>query len=254
MADLVLPVIEKRQQTADVMSIRFGIKRTDFSYTAGQFLRVTLDGVADPRGPSRFFSFASSPTEKGFIAVATKISQSPFKQKLATLREGDAIPMQGPFGRFTLVDDVNKQHIFLGGGIGITPFRSMLRYATDKKLPHRITLLYSNQTPEDIVFKEDLEKIAAENPNITIVNTITRPPDQSTTNNITMQQFNNNALWKWEKGRINEDMVKKYAQDLASAIFYVCGPPSMAEALRGLVKDMGVSEDNIKVERFTGYP
>lgn len=273
MADFFLPIASKKYETADVISVCFETKAAAVNFQAGQFVRLTLPGVAnDARGSSRFFSLASSPTEKNFIMIATKISESPFKQQLAKLAVGEVVNISGPFGKFVLTNTASKQHVFLSGGIGITPFRSMLKYATDKKLPHKIVLLYSNQTPEDVVFKEDLEKIAAENPNITIVNTITRP---ETSNNATLRQglrlssvrlssppkpaerpqgkqlHNNNLIW--EAGRIDKAMISKFARDIPNSIFYICGPPSMVETLATMVKDMGISDEHLKLERFTGY-
>lgn len=259
MTALAAKLLVAKQESPDSKSFFFDTQGRSIPYEAGQFLRLALPNVTDPRGAWRFFSFASSPTEK-HVLIATKISQraapfkkgaaqSPFKQALTNVPVGTEILLTAPFGKFTLGDDINKRHIFLAGGIGITPFRSMLKFATDKRLPHRIILLYSNQTPQDIVFKEDLEQFQKENPNITIVYIITRP--QLPDNNETIQQFNNNAYWK--TGRIDEVMIKEYVKDLPNTLFYIAGPPSMVEDLYTMVKAMGVSEENIKTERFTGY-
>lgn len=238
------------------MSVRFDTRAVDFVYQAGQFLRLTLAGVAnDPRGPSRFFSLASSPSERDSIMIATRISENPFKKALAALSVGQSVTVEGPFGRFTLAQP-GKLHVFLSGGIGITPFRSILKFATDQKLPHKITLLYSNQTPENIVFKEDLDQFAKANPHLTIVHTITRgnslPADQSLREPST--NSSEKASGKMRRGRIDEAMIKEYVNDIANAVFYIAGPPSMVEALSAVVKGMGVSEEHIKTERFTGYP
>ena len=258
MADFILPIASKTYETDGVMSIWFDPQGKHINYQAGQFLRIQLSEIIDPRGPSRFFSIASSPTENS-IMIATKISQSPFKQKLANASIGDAIQIQAPFGKFVLSGDTNKHHLFLSGGIGITPFRSILTSATDRKLPHKITLLYSNKTRQDIVFKDDLAQCAKKNPNLTIIHTITRstvnseamksPPQRDPA--IAGQLSNDNQLW--ETGRINEAIINRYVHDLPNAIFYICGPPSMVEAFTGLVKAMGILEENLRLERFTGY-
>lgn len=159
--------------------------------------------------------------------------------------------ISGPFGKFMLDEDSSKQHVFLSGGIGITPFRSILKFATDEKLHHKIVLLYSNQTRKDIVFKEDLETFAKENTNFTLVHTITKSTGQPMNNNEAMKQLNNRVRWKI--GRIDEIMIREYVKDISNAVFYIAGPPSMVEALYTLVKGMGISEEHIKTERFTGY-
>ena len=228
------------------------------SYTAGQFLRLTLSSIAnDPRGPSRFFSIASSPTEQN-IFIATTISQSPFKQMLTSLPIGQEVTITAPFGKFTLGDS-GKPYLFLSGGIGITPFRSMLKAATDQKLPHNITLLYSNKTPEDIVFKEDLDVIGKASQNITIVHTMTdsshpgEPPSGGDSRIPKGFWTSQNDNTHWEQGRIDEAMIRKYVNDIVNTLFYICGPPSMVQGLQSLVASMNVPQENITIELFTGY-
>lgn len=240
MADFSLPVIKIQQRTPDVVSMFLDSKGQQIAYQAGQFFRLTLSTVQnDPRGPWRFFSNCASPTEHDFFMFTTTISQSPFKQKLKSLTQGDIVSVSGPFGKFVL-GDASKPYIFLSGGIGITPFRSMLKYATDEKLPHKITLLYSNPIPEEIVFKEDFDQIAKDNPNIKIVYTISKPQDSA-------------ISWQGRIGRIDEQLIKECTTNIASTLFYICGPPAMVEGLIGVVKALGVPDENLKTERFTGY-
>lgn len=244
MAEYTAVLLSAKDEAADIKSFLLTVKGQTVPYEAGQFLRLTLAQVhTDPRGPSRFFSLASSPTEPNML-IATTISDSPFKKALTNLAPGQEVQITAPFGKFTL-GEPSKTHVFLSGGIGITPFRSMLKYAADQKLPHKIILLYSNKTPEDIVFKETLATLATNNSNLTIIHTLT-----GSTNNETMKQFNNVY---WKTGRIDEAMIRKYISNIASAIFYVCGAPSMVLALAGIVRGIGVSEENLKTELFTGY-
>lgn len=240
MADVIVPVLSIDQETPNVVRAQFDVKEAAFSYIAGQFIRLALSDIEDPRGPSRFFSLTSSPSEKDVLMIATNITESPFKQKITTFTPGEKVLISGPFGKFILSDDHEKLHVFLAGGIGITPIRSIIKNATDQKLPHKIVLLYSNKTPEDIIFRKDLDTFTAENPNINIIHTITQPEESK-------------ISWSGRTGRIDEAMIREYVTDLENAIFYICGSPSMVEALNEIVKEMGISEENLKLERFTGY-
>ena len=230
--NLELQVIETKQETHDVKSIKLEVK-DKIVYKPGQYFIMGLE-IDDPEN-TRSLSIASSPTED-FLLFSTKISQSAFKQKFNSLKVGDIVKIKGPMGIFTLKEDA-KEVIFLGGGIGITPFRNMIKYADDKKLPIKLTLLYSNKTPEDIVYKEEWTVFEEENLNLKVVHTITE----------------NAANWNGRTGRINEAMIKEFCDDINTAIFYICGPPAMVDGLSQLLKTMNVPSMNVKVEKFAGY-
>ena len=232
--NLELPVIEAKQETHDVKSIKLGLKEK-FDYKPGQYMMMELD-VDDPEnGNTRSLSIASSPTEN-FMLFSTKISQSLFKQKFNSLKIGDKVKLKGPMGIFVLKEGA-EEVVLLGGGIGITPFRDMVKYATDKKLSMKITLLYSNKTPADIVYKNEWRVFEKQNPNLKVVNTIT----------------DNTTGWNGTTGRINEGMIREFCDDINNAIFYICGPPGMVEGLSALLKTMNVPPMNIKIEKFVGY-
>ena len=125
----------------------------------------------------------------------------------------------------------------LSGGIGITPLRSMIRYSTDKRLNASIVLLYSNSHENDIVFEDDLESMAKQNPNLKVVNTITRP----------------GPTWKGLKGRIDREMIVREVPDYADRIFFTSGPRKMVDSILSLLKDLGIPENRIKQEYFPGY-
>ncbi|MDQ3947940.1 MAG: Rieske 2Fe-2S domain-containing protein, partial [Thermoproteota archaeon] len=113
-------------------------KTTPLIYTAGQFAFFDIGRVYnDPKGPIRHFTISSSPTEN-FIMFSTRIRDSPYKKRLSTLDEGATVKVRGPEGQFVLHEDYSKPAVFLSGGIGVTPFRSIVKYATDKQLPLKI--------------------------------------------------------------------------------------------------------------------
>src|SRR3989338_9651987 len=230
-ATFELEVTKVKYETHDVFSTY--LSRDNFDYKPGQYVILEID-VEDLEGNTRPLSIASSPTE-GFILLSTKIRDTPFKKKLVTLKPGDKVKVKGPMGMFTLKEDA-KEIVFLGGGIGITPFRDMIKYATDKKLPIKLTLLYSNKTQNDICYRSEWEVFQKQNPSLKVVHTIT-----------------DDASWHGRKGRINEAIIKEFCSDVNTAIFYICGPPGMVTGLYELLKTMNIPQSNIKIEKFAGY-
>ena len=141
-------------------------------YTAGQFAFFDIGGVYnDPKGPIRHFTISSSPTEN-FIMFTTRIRDSPYKKRLSTLEEGTKVKVRGPEGQFVLHEDYSKPAVFLSGGIGVTPFRSMIKYATDKQLPLKIVMFDSNRNSSNILFKKEFDDWANRNKNLKIMYTI----------------------------------------------------------------------------------
>ena len=141
----------------DIMTFKF-TKEGYPEYKAGQFAFFPLDNVNnDSRGPVRHFSLASSPTED-FLIISTRIRDSPYKQQLSTIQEGEQVKVSKARGNFLLHDDYSKHTIFLSGGIGVTPFRSMIKYATDKQLPIKITMFDSNRSQQNILYKDEFDK------------------------------------------------------------------------------------------------
>ena len=245
---------KQRYEGTDVMSFEFSkeeqkgtehANKMTMEYTAGQYAFFDIGGVYnDPKGPIRHFTLASSPTEK-FIMLSTRIRDSPYKKRLASLEEGIKVKVKGPQGKFTLHDDYSKSAIFLSGGIGVTPFRSMIKYATDKNLPMKITMFDSNRNTQNILFKSDFDDCVNKNKNLTIIYTITEE-----------ERLNGSQEWRGERGRINKEIITKYlnGSDLESGLFYICGPPAMLNAMKQILKDeLKVPDDRIKIEEFTGY-
>ncbi len=228
-----LAVIDVKQETHDVTSVKFS-KPKNFDSKPGQYLMLELD-ISDPSN-LRPLSIASSPTED-FLLFSTKISESEFKKKFSSLKSGDKAKAKGPMGFFVLKEDA-KETVFLGGGIGITPFRDMIKYATDKKLPIKMTLLYSNKTPDDICYRDEWHVFERENPNLKVINTITKPEGTG---------------WSGRTGRIDDSMIKEFCSDLQNTVFYICGPSGMVNALSELLKSMNLPQQNINVEIFPGY-
>jgi ferredoxin-NADP reductase len=214
-------------------------------YSAGQYAFFKLDGVSgDAKGPVRHFSIASSPTERDLL-ISTRIRDTPYKQKLASLEEGTKIQAWGPQGEFVLHGDHSKPAVFLSGGIGVTPFRSMIKYATDKGLPLKIVMFDSNRNEINILYKKEFDEWAAKNKNLKIIYTLTEEGEPKS----------GSSEWKGERGRIDKSMMAKHVdgKDLENSMFYICGPPGMIKAMRGILQDFQIPKERIRVEEFTGY-
>ncbi|TVP41276.1 FAD-dependent oxidoreductase [Candidatus Nitrosocosmicus arcticus] len=257
--DFQLVLLEKiKFEGTDVMSFRFSqiLDKLEkyqvpplFEYTAGQYAYFNLgDVVGDPRGPTRHFTVSSSPTEN-FMMLSTKIRESPYKQRLSILEVGDRVYVSGPEGEFVLPEDYSKPLIFLSGGIGVTPFRSMINYATDKQLPLKIIMFDSNKNQQNILFKKEFDDWTSLNKNLQIIYTLS--DDNSNENNVSTTEE-----WKGEKGRVDKEMILKYVDKntLNDAIFYISGPPDMLKSMQLLLeKELEIPKERIKVEEFTGY-
>jgi glycine betaine catabolism B len=247
-----LKLLEKvSHEGTDIMSFRFS--RSDeqnyLNYTAGQFSIVDLDTKEDPKGPTRSFTIASSPTEKDWILVSTRIRESPFKQKLSKLEAGASIKITAPFGKFTLPEDYSRPVVFLSGGIGVTPFRSMIKYATDKQLPLKITMFDANRNQQNILYKDEFDRWAKLNKNLNIVYTISNEEADMLPSAAALE-------WKGERGFIDKSMLARHLgeAEMVDSTFYICGPPAMLTAMQKLLsRELGVSDKRIKVEVFTGY-
>ena len=244
-------VLKERQELVgtDMLTLKFNKqevvenKRT-LEYIAGQFAFFDIGNVYnDPKGPIRHFTIASSPTEN-FILISTRIRDSPYKKRLNSLQNGTSVKVRGPEGKFILHEDYSKPAVFLSGGIGVTPFRSMIKYATDKNLPVRIIMFDSNKNQENILFKMEFDNCVNVNKNLRVIYTITEEGQID------------GKEWNGEKGRIDMKMIKKHldSTELEKSIFYICGPPAMLKAMQEILgENLQIPPDRIKVEEFTGY-
>jgi ferredoxin-NADP reductase len=239
--EFTLPFTKKVQVSKDAYSFFFDRTKFTFNFYPGQYIRMTIPHEGkDERGDGRFFSIASSPLLTQELDITTRIVQSSFKKALFNVSPGQEVKFFGPIGRFVFDEEELNPRVFLAGGIGITPFKSIIDYVYQKKITTPITLFASFTTREDFVFYEELQKISQEMPSIKVVFTVTKPE---------LSQ----ATWTGETGRITDLMIKKYVPDLANCITMSCGPGAMLEAMVKLMTDLGVSPQNNRKEVFTGY-
>jgi ferredoxin-NADP reductase len=252
--------LRRRQPVAEGTFAFHFDKPAGFSHQAGQNALFGLPGGTE----SRTFTIASAPHEPELM-VATRMRDSAFKRSLAELEVGDeveveqpkgdfALPLDtgpeyvflaslpigaklhidGPAGLMVLHEDESRPAVFLAGGIGITPFLAMARDATARRLPHRITLFYSNRRPQDAAFLAELEHM--ESRTFRMVATMT-----------------DDAGWKGENRRISQELLAEHVPDLLAPVYYFAGPPGMTMAVQGMLQDIGISEEDMRSEEFYGY-
>lgn len=233
--------LKSKQEIADgTMAFHFE-KPDGFAFKAGQFADCTLINPAetDAEGNTRAFSFANAPYENDLI-LATRMRDTAFKHTLKMMAPGTELTLDAPHGSFTLHNKVSVPAVFLTGGIGVTPVRSIVLQAIHDHAAHRILVFYSNRKPEDAAFLDELMKNHGANPNYTFVGTMT-------------QMEKSNHKWQGETGVISKAMLQKYIDDLTLPIYYIDGPPAMVNAMRQILSEAGVDDDNIRTEEFSGY-
>lgn len=223
---------------AGTVAFRFS-RPEGFVFKAGQAIRLELiDPPAEPRQSSRSLSLVSAPFESELL-LAARMRDSAFKRTLKALPEGACIRINGPSGRLTL-DETGRPAVFLAGGIGITPFISMLRQAAHERSPQQLYLAYSNRRPEDAAFLEELQQLARQNPRFRLLATMTDMSKSA-------------REWNGATGHIDADKLQCLVGDLSAPIFYIVGPPAMVEAMQAMLSEAGVAEDAIRSEEFYGY-
>ena len=220
------------------MAFRFS-KPDGFVFKAGQAIDLELlDPRAEQGQSSRTFSLVSAPFEQELV-VATRMRDSAFKQALKALPVGASMRINGPYGDLTL-GEPNRPAVFIAGGIGITPFMSMLRQAAKDRSSQRLALAYSNRRPEDSAFLDELQELKRQNKHFHLMATMTDMSKSA-------------REWSGETGFVDADMLKRLAGDLAAPIYYVVGPPAMVEAMQRTLGGAGIAEDMIRTEEFYGY-
>ncbi len=215
-------------------------KPSGFTFRPGQYLDVTLINPAetDVEGNIRTFSIASAPHEETLM-VATRLRDTAFKRTLAALSPGAEVLIDSPGGSFTLHNNAARTAVFIVGGIGVTPVRSMLVAAAHEHLPHRVLMLYLNRRPQDAAFLDELTGLQASNPNFRLVPVMTAVAEA--------------GPGPGEHGPFTAEVLRTHTTDAVSPVYYVVGPPGMVNGVHGLLNGIGVDDDDIRLEDFGGY-
>lgn len=232
-----LKLLERLERSPGLMEFRFE-KPPTFTFIPGQYGGFTLidPDETDAGGITRRFTLLSTPQDP-YLAIATRIQASAYKRVLNTLDIGQSIKFAGPTGNFILHEDVNTPAVFLAGGIGITPFHSMICDLHQRNQSRPITLFYGMRSIEDVAYLDELQQWLTHMSQGKLIATIATP----------------NAAWKSETGFITDDMIHRHVKDLDTSVYYACGSPAMVNAMRNALSDLNIPIDRIKVEDFPGY-
>jgi ferredoxin-NADP reductase len=229
---------EKREVAKGTLLVVFDLQGAEVDFRPGQYFWVELPnrGRDDEKGLRRHISVVTSPTERGVLGLCTRLRDSAFKQTLAELEVGDEVEVEEPKGDYRLPEDTGKHYVFVAGGIGITVFRSMLRYIADTGEPYRVTLVYSNRDRESTPFLDELPELESRVSGLQVVLTMTEDDG-----------------WDGETRRVDAEMLRDHLGELGAHTFLVAGPPPMVESVVEALTGAGVPEEQVLPDRFSGY-
>lgn len=237
---LFLSLKRKTEIAPDIYEFDFKLDRK-IAFSSGQYMEWTLPHKwPDSRGTRRYFTLASSPTEESLkLGVKFYDKSSSFKKSLLSMKTGGRIVASQLSGEFILPEDTSLKLVFIAGGIGITPFRSMVKYLLDNHKNRSIVLFYTDKTASEIVYKEIFEEAKKE----IGIKTVYALTDEKAVP----------ANWKGKTGRISDEIIKEEVPDYSDRLFYLSGPHSMVASFENTLKNMGVSKSKIKTDFFPGY-
>ena len=240
MAEYQMTLVERREIARGTMAFWFQTNGAKYEFRAGQhadfgFMRPSEGDEGDNL---RTFSLASDPHDQGLVMIAMRMRESGFKTSLKVAALGTMFMVSRPRGSFTLHKDFSRPAVYLAGGIGITPMRSVLHWASKERAPHRLYLFYSNRDVGEAAFLEEFEGLSAQNHGFTFIPTLTRPTSQA---------------WTYERGPISGSLLTRHLPGIIGPVYYLAGPSRMVAAMNTLLHSLGVSDDDIKTEEFGEY-
>ena len=229
---------EKTEVAKRTLMVVFDLLGEEVDFVPGQYFWVELPdrGYHDERGLRRHITIVTSPNERGVLGLATRLRESAFKHTLSQLNVGDEVVVEEPKGDFQLPQDTSKEYVFVAGGIGITVFRSMLRYIAEENLPYRIALVYSNRDVESTAFLDEMQELEQQIEGMRMVLTMTDDPS-----------------WEGDSRRIDAEFLRELVGDLNGPTYLVAGPPAMVNSVADSLEGAGVPEEQVLRSRFAGY-
>ena len=228
----------RKEICENTFSFTFNLYDSDYDFKPGQYAHFTImDPVHhDENGYTRPLSFANSPDHINSLMVAARKNQSVFIENLLSLTPGSELQISEPEGDISLHRDETVENVFIAGGIGITPVRSIVEFATENDLKNKITLFYSNKSLSQAAFLNEFLEWSAENENFRFI-----PFFES---DETISEFEH------EKGKIDSERLKKHLGNFDNKIFFLIGPPAMVDSFKDILLNQNVSEENIMTEKF----
>ncbi len=238
---LTLKLKKAIQITPDTAEFVF-LPNRQMKFKPGQYLEWTLGhDKTDSRGNRRYFTISSSPTEKELrLGVKFYPNSSTYKKALAGMKKGDTLIASQLAGDFVMPKNKNRKMTFIAGGIGVTPFRSMVQYLVDMKEKRDVNMIYANKTVEDIAYKDFFDSASQSPLNIKMIYTI------SDTKKIPEK-------WPGYVGYVNEKMIIQEIPDYETRMFYISGPRTMVSSTEEVLKNLGIRNSHIKTDYFPGF-
>jgi ferredoxin-NADP reductase len=233
--------LKERKTVADGTELFVFDKPEGYAFKAGQYVALMvpkIDGIeTDARGLARSFSLTSAPSESA-LCFAMRSGESAFKKTCWQLAPGDTVTITDPVGFFTLpAEEDTRPIVFLAGGIGITPVRSILKQAEYEQSDRKFTLLYANRFLKDAAFHEELQCLSlARFRYVTVLSRSEEPCAPSDD----------------ERGHIHGPIIEKYVDDIPGSLYYIVGSPQFIEAMEKMLADLGVPKEQCKQDPFTG--
>lgn len=230
-------IAQIKQETVDTYILRLTpLEGSVFPFVAGQFARIDNPTYVGQSKRAHFFSIASSPNKKDHLEFCFKV-YGEWTRQLSEKKEGDMLTITGPFGKFTW--NVAEQNVvFLAGGVGITPFISMLRFIQQENQTPHITLLYGSRTEDQIVHRSKIENIISALPGSKVVHILSDVTDQDT--------------WRGYRGFLTKEILQKEIDFAKNPTFFLCGPQIFVKLSENLLKELNVEDSKIKREVFSG--
>ena len=234
---MVGKIVNKKVVAEGTLQVTFALSEP-VSFKSGQYVFVRLLKLLypDDRGGRRQFSINNPPSQSSILTITTRLSESGFKKTLNELPIGSEVELGPIAGVFTLPQDMSKPLVFMAGGIGITPFLSMLEYIKGQNLSYKITLVYSNRNQASSAYLPHLQELAKSLPNYKLI--------------LTMTDDNN---WQGERRKIDAGFITEYFPNFNDYGYMAVGPPGFVEAAEKSLIEAGVVQENIKTENFSGY-
>lgn len=233
--------LKSKKKVAEGTTAFFFSRPEGFTFKPGQAIDLILPDPGNPAadGERHAFSLVNAPFQDD-LCITTRMRDTAYKRRLDALTAGATVHVDGPFGSLVLHGKAGRAAVFIAGGIGVTPFMSMLRHAAHEGLPHRILMLYSNRRPEGTPFLDELQELERKNPRFRLMATMT-------------QMSKSSRPWEGERAMLSGELIRRETAGLTDPIFYVVGPPAMVEALKAALSQAGVDDDDIRSEEFYGY-